>query len=486
MKPFIPKTLPETYFYEISGIARLSEYEKNVSDYIVSVAEKLGLPCDQDAMGNVIVRKPGSEGMEDAPPVMLQAHLDMVGVRGPKSSHDFTKDPLELLVDDDGNLHARDTTLGADDGYGVAYILAILTEDTPHPPIEAVFTVQEENGCYGAADLDCSKLSAQRMIGLDVLGDPENGICVGCYTSDRMIVERAFTSSGLPVSSHMLRLELRGIQPNETGQPVHPEEANAIKLMARLLSKLSEEGLPFRLISMKGGAAENYVPVSCEAALFCEEPENLSCILNQEFEAAKKELQDGRQALEFLISPLESPEKDVFPALTESDSSALCQFIYLLPGGAIEIAPKDRKLLATNNVGLIDLSEGRFSLVMSDQARNQVCKESIRRRVSLLSDLYGMELRIELRYASWEYREDSEMRRITKALMEETYQKEVIETVCPGGLEACDFLPKMPDLDIVMFAPLGGQCHTIDEWMNLDSFNRVYAFLKALLKRLTQ
>ena len=181
----------QKYFEAICGIPHPSTEEKAVSDYVCSVAEKLGLNYEQDKFWNVIVRKPASKGYEDAPVVMLEGHMDMVCVKTPESTHDFSHDPIEIYVDDKGDIRAKDTTLGADDGFGAAYMLAVLEDDTlPHPPLECVFTVQEETGTIGAEQLDKSLLKAKRMINLD--GDEEGATFVACSCSDRVLLDRSY------------------------------------------------------------------------------------------------------------------------------------------------------------------------------------------------------------------------------------------------------------------------------------------------------
>ena len=186
MKPFIPETRIEYYFAKLSEIPRLSQYEKAASDYVMSVAETFGYACRQDDLWNVVVKIPAHKGYEHCSSLILQAHLDMVGVAS--GGHDFTRDPLTLYEDENGNIRAVNTTLGADDGYGCAYMLAIMEDhDFPHPPLYLVFTTQEENGCYGAQALDFSDIDAERMIGLDVMeSEIENTCCLGCYCSDRI------------------------------------------------------------------------------------------------------------------------------------------------------------------------------------------------------------------------------------------------------------------------------------------------------------
>lgn len=267
----------QKYFEAICGIPHPSTEEKAVSDYVCFVAEKLGLNYEQDKFWNVIVRKPASKGYEDAPVVMLEGHMDMVCVKTPESTHDFSHDPIEIYVDDKGDIRAKDTTLGADDGYGVAYMLAVMEEDFPHPPLELVFTVQEENGCNGVDALDASKLKSRRMIGLDVMGETvEYTSCVSCFTSDLMKLTK--TCETEPAKGAALMLTVSGVQPVHSGAMVHPEQFNAIKITARLLNALSENGAAYRLSTMAGGEAENYAPVETKTVILCDEPDAVKAI----------------------------------------------------------------------------------------------------------------------------------------------------------------------------------------------------------------
>ena len=478
MKPFVPQTLIEEHFAALSAIPRLSCYEKQASDYVASVAARLGLKYRQDEMHNVVVWKPAAPGYEAAPEVMLQAHLDMVGVAAPGLDHDFTRDPLTLLVDDEGNLRADGTTLGSDDGYGCAYMLAAMEEQFLHPPLVLVFTSQEENGCYGAKALDCGDIAARRMIGLDVIGSSiEYTSTVSCYCSDRLTVTRECAPA--PADGPALRFAVSGVQPVHTGALVHPEQGNAIKIAARLLKALVEADIAFRLAELNGGVAENYNPVRCEAVVCVPDADRAEAVLRREFALTEAELRDGTQALALEIIPEDRPL-----ALPEADTRALVDLLYLMPSATQAISPQDQSMIAANNVGIVSLKGGRFSLVMSNRARDRACKDGVNRRAAALARLCGCALEIENRYEPWEYMADSPLKRAAAALMRETYGHDMEENIVPGGLEICDLLPKLPGLDCVMFAPIGAGCHTTDEWMNLASFNRVYAFLQALLARL--
>lgn len=260
---------------------------------------------------------------------------------------------------------------------------------------------------------------------------------------------------------------------------VHPEQFNAIKITVRLLNALSENGAAYRLSTMAGGEAENYAPVETKTVILCDEPDTVKAILNGELEKIDRELQDGKQNLTLEIRDAAANEM-----LSDADTQAIVDLIYLMPSNTVAIRTAGEEMTATNNVGTVSLNGGAFELVMSDRAANRSFKNGVLGRVKRLAKLCGFTLETSLRYDSWEYQPNSYMRRMTADLMKEVYGHEMMETACPGGLECCSLLPRMKGLDIVMFAPIGENCHTTDEYMNLKSFDRVYDFLKTLLGRL--
>jgi len=283
------------YLEAICAIPRPSCKEKQVSEYIISVAEKLGLDYETDELFNVIVRKPASPGLENSPALMLQAHTDMVCVKAPDKDFCFDTDPLDIYVEDE-ILRARGTTLGADDGYGVAYLLAAMEEEFVHPPLELVFTSQEENGCYGAQALNCSHLKSRRMIGLDVMGQETEYTCtVSCFCSDRLRVIK--DCDLISAKGDVISLKVSGIQPVHEGVNVHPEIHNAIKILARLLKVAAERGISLNLVSAEGGEAENYNPVTASVVIATGNAEELKKAMSGELAGIIGELDDGMQSI---------------------------------------------------------------------------------------------------------------------------------------------------------------------------------------------
>ena len=334
------------------------------------------------------------------------------------------------------------------------------------------------DGRNGVDVLDADKLKSRRMIGLDVMGETvEYTSCVSCFTSDLMKLTK--TCETEPAKGAALMLTVSGVQPVHAGAMVHPEQFNAIKITARLLNALSENGAAYRLSTMAGGEAENYAPVETKTVILCNEPDTVKAILNGELEKIDRELQDGKQNL-----TLEIRDTAANGMLSDADTQAIVDLIYLMPSNTVAIRTAGEEMTATNNVGTVSLNGGAFELVMSDRAASRSFKNGVLGRVKRLAKLCGFTLETSLRYDSWEYQPNSYMRRMTADLMKEVYSHEMMETACPGGLECCSLLPRMEGLDIVMFAPIGENCHTTDEYMNLKSFDRVYDFLKTLLGRL--
>ena len=254
------------YFREISRIPRKSFHEKAVVDYIQRFAGERGLRFQRDTLHNLILWAPATPGREGEAPLMLQAHTDMVCAKEPWSTHDFLKDPIEL-VEENGWLHANGTTLGADDGAGVANILAILDEpELSHPPLECVFTVQEEDGMGGAKGLDCSLLQSRRMIGLD--GIQEGTTIYSASAVRGCHFEAAFPQAKAP-AGHGYRLTVTGLTSGHGALMIGAERANAIKVTARLLHLLAKNG-GLRLHHMEGGGLIHVIPRDCVTAFAAE------------------------------------------------------------------------------------------------------------------------------------------------------------------------------------------------------------------------
>ncbi|MCL2498431.1 MAG: M20/M25/M40 family metallo-hydrolase [Symbiobacteriaceae bacterium] len=452
--------LHQMYFEAICGIPHVSRNEKALSDYIMAQAKTRGYWCHQDDMGNVVVRVPASPGYEKAAPVILQGHMDMVGTKVPFSDFDFAKDSLKLYIEE-GCLKAEGTTLGADNGTAVAYMLALMADTTvSHPELECIYTVQEEIGCLGAKALDGSLLTASRMIGLDASG--EHVTQVGNYCSDRSIISLPVTSE--QASREALRVRLSGVPAASFGKAPLTNKNNAIKYLAELLRNSNAS---FRIASLMGGTAENAHPQECEAILVSGESilvqEKLLSLVDQEFK------------LEFT-----SASVDKF--MSSESTEALIGLLLDLPNGPLETT--EDYMLSSHLVGVVTAEAGSATIIGSTRCRDSNHNLKLIDEMQSIVSKYGATLNLEVRYRSWDYMQNSPLRELFAQLVSREWGKELVETICPGGLEIPYFIAKVPHMDAITMGPLTGSAHLPGEWLDLASFDRVYLMLCAILQEL--
>lgn len=464
----------EKYFEEISRIPRGIRNEKAISDYVVAFAKARNLDVYQDEYWNVIVKKPAGPGGENKAPIALQAHLDMVCAKTPDSAHDFEKDSIELILTD-GVLTARDTTLGADDGFGVSYILAILDDKKlPHPPLECIFTVQEESNNEGAQFLDKSRISADRMIGLD--GDSETSTFVSCFCSHRLVMEKNFERT-LPKG------KAYAVTVDELSMGVyqgvcHPECGNAIKMTARILMQALLSGVSLELVSWEGGKAENQNPFFSRAVIYTEtEREELEKILRDEFALMMEEFEDERYVGRLQVESCADTQNQ---AMTASDSKALVEAVYLMPSNLVQ-STLDGVSASVSNIGLIAVSGGHSQLTLSTRSKHFSMEKQVLQRCRSVGENHGFTVHTESRYSPWPYDKDSEMRSLANRIMLRERGCVMEEEVCPGGLELGWFFDGKDQLDVLQLGPDLEGLHTPEEKMDMASFHRVYDLLRNML-----
>ncbi len=504
MTYILDSTRPECrYFEEICAIPHGSGNEKALSDYIVSFAKARGLWVHQDELYNVIVKKPASPGYEASPPVMLQAHIDMVCEKDKGVEFDFTKDPLELYVED-GWVKARGTTLGADDGCGVAYMLAILDDkNAKHPPLECVFTTNEETGMAGAAALNYSHISARRVVGLDAAG--ETVTVVASAGGLRIKVTRNVTV--VPAREATVSFLVKGLQGGHSGIFINKERGNSIKIAARLLHRLRSSGIQFNLCKLNGGSKENAIPRDCEVVLTCgaADVERAWAVIREVEGEVKAEL--AHSDPDIRVERLEAGKCG--QALSDDDTRAIIDFAVLVPNGVAAMNMAFPGLVQTsNNVGVVEVdscgcgrdvsvegqagsqvggqADGRkFSMAISLRSSSETGIDELCSRITLLCNLCGMEYQTGSRYPGMEYQPDSPWRQRYAKFMKETWGKELRVVAGHAGGEGGYFASKLPGMQIVHLGPFIEGAHSPSEKMDISSFIRTYEFLRAFLASLT-
>lgn len=467
------------YFEDICAIPHASANEGGIADYLEAFARSHGLDCKRDALHNVIIKKPASPGCEDAPTLILQAHTDMVCVKTPGSSHDFSRDGLRLTVED-GFLRAQETSLGADDGVGVSLILQALADDTlRHPAFECLFTAQEETGMDGARGMDLSGLRGRMLLNLD--GSDESIIVAGSASGARLEMQKPVAME--PAGGAGLEITVSGLLSGHSGEDIHRGRANAIQLMARILERLKSE-TTFRLASMTGGSKSNAIPDECRAVLILDEqfrPQAQK--ITAEMAASFKEEYAGAEPnLAVACQPSEAGR-----CLSEKDSRDLADFLMELPVGILAQAdPPEATVISSNNLATVAINEDAIQVCCMCRANYPDMQEKNIKTQAEICQRFGFAMETDNIYGCWPFAERSPLRELYAACAEQVLGKRPKAVLLHAGLESAYFLEQIPDLDVITVGPNDWGLHSTIEKLELSSCTRIWQTLRLLIERLTQ
>ncbi|MBQ6948003.1 MAG: aminoacyl-histidine dipeptidase [Clostridia bacterium] len=456
------------YFEQICAIPHGSGNTKAISDWCMAQAARLGLAAEQDALNNVIIRKKGSAGKEDRPTVILQGHLDMVCQKAEGVDLDFATDGLRLQRDGE-YLTADGTTLGADDGIAVAMIFAILEDETSeHPPLEALFTVEEETGMDGAAGLDGSRLQGRRLINID--SEEEGVLTVGCAGGLRADISLEMIPTALAAPCY--QVEIGGLLGGHSGMMIHTGRHNAGKLMAELLSRLSD-GM---LVSLYAGEKDNVICNACTAVVSTRED---IAALAAAFVKEKYLPQDP--GLFAQVTPLDG---EVVGYDSISTAAAL-QMLRELPNGVQTMSKDVAGLVQTSlNLGTLRLEEDCLKVSFSLRSSVGAEKQALFERLLAIAHKHGARVGAHGDYPAWEYRKDSPLRDKMAEIFTRLYGKAPQVLVIHAGLECGLLGEKLPDIDAVSIGPDILDIHSPAERLHIPSTARTYEFLREILKEL--
>lgn len=456
------------YFEELCGIPHGSGNTKAISDYCMAFARRHGLDAEQDAYNNVLIRKPGSAGYESHPPVILQGHLDMVCEKEPERTIDFTRDGLELFVEGDW-IRARGTTLGGDDGIAVAMGLAILEDDTlAHPPLEVLFTTDEETGMDGAAGLDASWLKGRTLINAD--SGEEGVLTVGCAGGARAELRIPVTRE--PVAAPCYTVTVDGLIGGHSGVEIHKGRLNSNIVMGRFLQSLPEG---FRLVKLAGGLKDNVIPRQTVCVLAGEDPSAAAAA----FAAANRIPADPDLVVTVAPAPAAAS------AVTAADSRRVAEFLSGVKNGVQAMSRHIDGLVETSlNLGVLELEETALRATFSVRSSVGASKTALLADLEQTAAAFGGAYSSHGHYPAWEYREVSPLRDVMVAAYEEQMgHKPVVEAI-HAGLECGLFSEKLPGLDAVSCGPQLHDCHTTRERLSISSTARTYAYLCRVLEKL--
>lgn len=465
------------YFEEISRIPRGSGNTDGISSYLMGFAEKHGLWAHRDDANNVIIRKDASAGCEKAAAVILQGHCDMVCEKKPGSRHNFLRDPLKLRVDGD-LVYAEDTTLGGDDGIALAYILAILEDDSiVHPALEAVITTDEEIGLLGAAALDYSLLKGRLMLNLD--SEEEGILLAGC--AGGMTGKTRIPVHYGEVSAEWFEVQICGLTGGHSGSEIDKNRANSNLLAGRLLYCLDQQ-FEYVLGELEGGTKDNAIPR--ETALLVgidgeNEDELLAAVRRLDAEL-KREYRgcDGNVELS-----VQKKGGGVRPGLNPISLQKVIFYLMNVPNGVIKMSGEIQGLVETScNLGIMKLQPEEFYCCSSVRSSVGSAKEAVSDRICYLTEFLGGDYEVEGAYPAWEYQEKSPFRDRVAAVCEKLSGRRPEIEVIHAGLECGLFYENLPGLECVSMGPDLRDIHTTEETMSVSSVQRVYELVLEILK----
>lgn len=466
------------YFEEIAKVPHGSGNSKAIADYLVDFARKFGLEYIRDEIDNVIIMKDATKGYEQAEPIILQGHTDMVCAKIPDSLHNFEKDGLKLKVDGDF-LHTEGTTLGGDDGIAVAYALAILSsDDIPHPRLEVVLTSDEEIGLIGATGIDLSMLKGKKLLNID---SEEEGIILascagGCRSTLTLPVEYTkFIGSEIEVV-------LGGLNGGHSGTEIDKQRGNANELMGRLLYNLGQE-VSYSIIAMEGGLADNAIPRETIARLVVNEADMK--VFDELIKGFDKDVRSeyGTSDPEIFIKAEHRGVKSI-DALTPISREKTVFLLRNIPNGIQRMSVDIPGLVETSlNLGILTLTSDNFVLHISVRSSIDSAKSAICDKLKYLTEFLGGDYEASGDYPGWEYRKDSPLRELLVEVYKEQYGEEPEIQAIHAGLECGILSSKIEALDCVSFGPNMYGAHTYEEKLSISSVERVWKYILAVLER---
>ena len=467
------------YFEEITRIPHNTEDEAHLAAYIREVAKTAGLESYQDPHGNVLVRMPATEGYENAPAVLFQGHMDMVAVKEADCDKDMEKEGLDLYIDD-GYVKADRTTLGADDGIAVAYALAILdSKDMCHPPIEAVFTVDEEIGMGGAENIDLSVLKGKKLINID--SEEEGILTVGCAGGFGYNTEIPVTREN--AEGEKISIRIHGLLGGHSGAEIHKQRGNGHKMMGRLLNHVSLE-TDIRLISIAGGTKNNVISSECKAEILVakEDADKVKASVAELKATWDKEFLGKEPGL--TVDVEEESVSGVAVMNAESTKRVITYFI-ICPNGVQCYDRELEGLVETSlNLGIVETTKDAVKLESLVRSSMESKKADMKEILDTCAQAVGANGKAQGGYPAWEYKVDSELRKVMVETFVEQYGKEPVVSTIHAGLECGLFLGKKPDLDCVSMGPDLLDIHSFNEKLDIASTQRTWEYLKGILAKL--
>lgn len=466
------------YFGNICDVPRGSGDMGGMCRYCKNFAMNHGLEYETDDADNVIIYKPGTRGYENSEPVILQGHIDMVCQKIADYDIDFTQRGIEAYIDGDF-IKAKGTTLGADNGIAVAMILAILEDDTiPHPPIEAVFTTDEEVGMRGAKFLDKTLLKGKRMINLD--SEDGDTITVSCAGGSDIFVS-IFQKDDVTEKGDAIRIVLKGLKGGHSGIEINRNRVNADILMGRVLNHLRNE-TGFSVVSVNGGDKTNAIPNYCESILVVNDGEAFKSLAEEYLDTIKAEISDKEESFCYDVI---SEGNDEYEIISRAISDKLINILVTVPNGVVNMSASVEGLVETSlNLGVLDADKFGVSIRISLRSNKASALTALEEKVTAFFEMQNIQPDVFGKYLPWEYNENSVLRETYKRIYKEQMGEDIKVEAIHAGLECGVFAAAIEDFDCISIGPFLYDVHTVNERLSISSTETVYKILLKLLEEL--
>ena len=468
-----------SYFSQICSIPHPSKHEQQLVDWITNWASEKEINCVQDEIGNLILSKPASAGFENNTPVILQAHLDMVPQKNNDSSHDFLMDPITPVIKGDW-LHAENTTLGADNGIGMASCLAVLADnDLQHGPLEVLLTTDEETGMTGAFGLKAGSLKGKILINTD--SEQEGELYVGCAGGININITLPYEKMQPEVNHNAYEINLTGLKGGHSGCDINLGRANAIKELANILNNI--DGVPYHIASLEGGSLRNAIPREASAVIVCDGQyeSSLQVLLNTLQVTLQAKYQGIEDSLKLCVTACKLPNA----ILTVDSQNALINSLHNCNNGVFSTDSNFADVVQTSsNLGVLTQDKGnelafKVQVLVRSQVEHE--KQSESAKIQAHFEQFGAQVRQDGNYPGWTPNEDSEIYRVMEKQYVELYGVKPKTMVIHAGLECGLFSDQYPDWDMISFGPTINFPHSPDEKVEIASVDKYWALLKATL-----
>ncbi len=469
-------------FYSLTQIPRPSGKKKEISDFLANYGRSLGLETIQDEIGNVIIRKPASPGMESHPGVILQGHMDMVPQKNSDKVFDFEKDPICAYVEDNGEWVTADgTTLGADNGIGVATAMTILADkEAVHPALEAFFTVDEETGMYGANDLKGGVLQGKTLLNLD--SESEGELYIGCAGGVDTTAKFDFEPVEVEEGDIALKVVLKGCKGGHSGCDIHLQRANAIKLLFRFLKTAVSE-YEARLVCVQGGSLRNAIPREAECVITIPQEgyDDMQQLVDEYEDLFIREYDGVEENISLSMQEVECPKTE----MPEDVQDFLIHAVCVCPHGVYRMIPEMPDIVETsNNLSTISMNGNSVTVLCLTRSSVESHKEELKQMIQSAFSLAGADVQFSGDYPGWKPNVHSHVLTLMQDIHKRLFGTTPRVVTIHAGLECGIIGRNYPGMDMISFGPTIEHPHSPDERVNIATVQRFYRFVLETLKEL--